>query len=116
MFVKVRRFSRYVPDNILKPKPEDWGTGLCKVCLNPELKVEVLKDSNVTIEWLLSHTNEELQDFEKSLSTNHLITCKGWQLQPVTKKKLFQNTTEQSKEINVQAKSYRSAKNVVTET
>ena len=116
MFVKVRRFSRYVPDNILKPKPEDWGTGLCKVCLNPELKVEVLKDSNVTIEWLLSHTNEELQDFEKSLSTNHLITCKEWQLQPVTKKKLFQNTTEQSKEINVQAKSYRSAKNVVTET
>ena len=46
----VYSFSPYVPDNILQPKPEDRGTSLCKVCRNPELKVEGLKDSNVTLE------------------------------------------------------------------
>ena len=86
------------------------------MCLNPELKVEGLKDSHFTLEWLLSLIDEELQDFEKCLSTNHLITYKEWQLQPVTKKKISQNTTEQNKEINVQAKPYRIARNVVTET
>ena len=73
-----RSFSQYVPDNILKPIPEDWGTNLCKMCLNPELKVEGFKNSNVTLEWLLSLTNEELQDFEKHLSQNHLIMYKEW--------------------------------------
>ena len=33
-----RSFGRYVPENIPKPKPEDWGTSLCKVCLNPQLR------------------------------------------------------------------------------
>ena len=37
------QFARYVPDCIKKPKPEDWGTCLCMVCLNPELKLEAIK-------------------------------------------------------------------------
>ena len=37
------QFTRYVPNYILKPKPEDWGTCLCMVCLNPELKLEAAK-------------------------------------------------------------------------
>ena len=69
-------FSRYVPENILKPKLEGWGTGLCKVCLNPELKVEGLKNSNVTVDWLLSLTNKELKEYEKQFSTDSLITYK----------------------------------------
>jgi len=27
----LRSFSRYIPSNIKKPKPADWGTSLCKV-------------------------------------------------------------------------------------
>ena len=36
-------FAKLVPENIIKPKPTDWGTCLCKVCLNPELKLESIK-------------------------------------------------------------------------
>ena len=45
------QFTRYVPKNIIKPKPEDWGTCLCATCLNPELKLECVKRrlSNITI-------------------------------------------------------------------
>ena len=28
------QFTRHVPENIIKPKPEYWGTCLCMVCLN----------------------------------------------------------------------------------
>ena len=82
-----RSFGRYVPENILKPKPEDWGTSLCKVCLNPQLKVEGLKNSNVTVDWLLSLTNKEFKKCEKQFSTDSLITYKEWQSQPATKNK-----------------------------
>ena len=37
------QFSRYVPANIIKHHPEDWGTCLCMLCLNPELKLESVK-------------------------------------------------------------------------
>merc|ERR1712030_305012 len=37
------QFYRCIPENIKKPKPEDWGTCLCKTCLNPELKIECIK-------------------------------------------------------------------------
>ena len=32
-------FCSYVPETVLKHKPEDWGTCLCMTCLNPELKL-----------------------------------------------------------------------------
>ena len=69
-----RSFGWYVAENILKPKPEDWGTSLCKVFLNPQLKVEGLKNSNVTVDWLLSLTNKLLNEFKKQFSTDTLIT------------------------------------------
>ena len=57
----------YIPEEIVKPGPEDWGTSLCKTCLNPELKVEALKTSNdnetgVTIDWLLSLNKKEQKE------------------------------------------------------
>ena len=41
--VSYPQFCRCVPENIEKPKPEDWGTCLCKACLNPEIKTECIK-------------------------------------------------------------------------
>ena len=35
-------FTKYVPFHIKKPAASDWGTCLCRICLNPELKVERL--------------------------------------------------------------------------
>ena len=37
------QFTRHVPQNIVKLKPEDWGTSLCMTCINPELKLEAIK-------------------------------------------------------------------------
>ena len=41
------QFTRYVPEHVIKPKPEDWGTCLCMTCLNPELKLEAIR-KNIT--------------------------------------------------------------------
>ena len=35
-------FCKLIPSGIVKPKPEDWGTCLCKICINPELKLAAL--------------------------------------------------------------------------
>ena len=35
-------FTRHVPQHVIKPKASDWGTCLCAICLNPELKIEKL--------------------------------------------------------------------------
>jgi len=29
------QFCRLIPENIVKPKPTDWGTNLCMICINP---------------------------------------------------------------------------------
>ncbi|CAF1426587.1 unnamed protein product, partial [Didymodactylos carnosus] len=36
------RFTRHVPDYIMKPNHDSWGTCLCMTCLNPELKTDNL--------------------------------------------------------------------------
>ena len=36
-------FCRLIPENIIKPKPTDWGTNLCMTCINPQLMLEGLK-------------------------------------------------------------------------
>ena len=113
--LSARSFGRYVTENILQPKLEDWGTSICKECLNPQLKVEGLKNSNVTVDWLLTLTNKELKEFEKQFSIDSLTTYKEWQSQPVTKNKSSKNMSVKEKEINIQTKSYCSAKVVVTE-
>ena len=37
------QFTRWIPDKVVKPKPEYWGTSLCMTCLNPEIKLSALK-------------------------------------------------------------------------
>ena len=39
-------FYPYIPKIVVKPKPEDSGTCLCMICLNPELRQEALKKYN----------------------------------------------------------------------
>ena len=56
------QFTCYVPDNIVKPKPEDWGTCFCMTCLNPELKLESIKrqlEANVTIDMVKDNTHKQ---------------------------------------------------------
>ena len=36
------KFTRNTPFYITRPKPDDWGTCLCAMCLNPELKLKAL--------------------------------------------------------------------------
>ena len=60
------QFTHYVPENILNPKPEDWGTCLCMTCLNPELKLESIKrqlETNVTLDMVKDNTyKQEVND------------------------------------------------------
>ncbi|CAF1329094.1 unnamed protein product [Didymodactylos carnosus] len=35
-------FVQYVPDYIIKPNVDSWGTCLCMTCINPELKIDKL--------------------------------------------------------------------------
>lgn len=37
-------FTRYVPDFVVKPNINDWGTCLCAVCINPQMKLERLQN------------------------------------------------------------------------
>ena len=42
--ISYQQFSSLVPFTVITPKPNDWGTSLCKTCLNPELKLERLAE------------------------------------------------------------------------
>ena len=37
-------FCKLVPNDIVGPKPQDWGSCLCQTCLNPQLKMEALRN------------------------------------------------------------------------
>ena len=109
-----RSFCRYVPDTIKKPKPEDWGTSLCKTCLNPELKLEGLKGSSLdssgmTLEALLQLPSSDYPGLRKRFEGNALVTYKEWQ-------KEVQHATVKSKteDAMVEKKSYRSTRVVRT--
>ena len=58
--------TRYIPSNVVKPKPQDLGTSLCKLCLNPELKVESLREPGVNLIWLLGLDKKQLKDLLRS--------------------------------------------------
>ena len=83
----LRTFGHYIPANVVKPKPEDWGTSLYKGCLNPELKVEALKEPGVNLEWLLSLDDVQLKNCGDRQKTDELITYKEWQTERVSKTK-----------------------------
>ena len=42
------QFCRLVPENIVKPKPSDWGTNLCMICIKPQLMLEGLRRAGST--------------------------------------------------------------------
>ena len=76
MECSISNFACYIPKNVVKPRPDDWGTSLCKICLNPELKVEPLKDSEINLEVLLSLEDIQLKSWSDQLKNNNkLITC-----------------------------------------
>ena len=56
----LRTFMRSIPHYIKKPSDTDWGTSLCNICLNPELKVESLYHNKVWAEMV------DLQEVMKS--------------------------------------------------
>ena len=60
------QFCRNVPKEIIKPKPEDCRAYLCIPCLNPELKLEVIKRTLGDTQNLIT---ESLKDkrFEKDI-------------------------------------------------
>ena len=63
-----QHFARQVPDNIIKPKPEDWGTCLCMVCLNHELKLGCIKRTIPNVNLTLDNfTNKNYEDDIKTL-------------------------------------------------
>ena len=63
--VSYSQFTRLIPSNVVKPKPEDWGTCLCMTCLNPEHKLDALKklmpEVNLSIFNFMEKSEEELE-------------------------------------------------------
>ncbi|CAF4422612.1 unnamed protein product, partial [Didymodactylos carnosus] len=39
----------YAPNNIIKPRVQDWGTCLCVLCINPEMKLQKIIQLKSTI-------------------------------------------------------------------
>ena len=64
-------FCKPVPSNIVKPKPQDWGTCLCMSCLNPQLKMEALcnLDSSLYVdtEEIIKYTETELHEWSEKI-------------------------------------------------
>ena len=84
------------------------------MCLNPELKIEGLRDPEVKLETLLSLDDAQLKKWsEKSKDNNSLIKYKEWQTEIVKKTKTLKGSGAK-KDVNVDTKTYRSMKVVLT--
>ena len=114
-------FTRHVTSNIKKPKAEDWGTCLCKMCHNPQLKVEGLlrclralknkSEEGVSLESLTEMTTAETDKFVEEISSmKGTISYLEWQSEASTdvKKKGQPDPTTVSK-------TYRSVKKLVVQ-
>ena len=70
------KFARHVPD-IIKPKPEDHGTYLCRTCLNPELRLiclgRVLLNSNLRINNVMEKTEAQFKDVYEYIEKSNLM-------------------------------------------
>lgn len=75
-------FTRYIPDFVVKPNANDWGTCLCVMCLNPQMKFEKLQNlksrysiiKSVLIDGLTDITDlvtdeSKTKDFKSNLAT-----------------------------------------------
>ena len=79
-------FCKLVPSNIIKPKPQDWGTCLCMTCLNPELKIEALKKTasfknhQLTEQDICNYNEEKFEEFiNKVKDVKGIIKYVVWQ-------------------------------------
>ena len=85
-------FTRNAPFNVRKPSASDWGTCLCAIYLNPELKLEKLAKLKKIEERLEENMDDEkfakliqniesLQEIEKAVDTDveEEITFPEWQ-------------------------------------
>ena len=86
------QFCRYIPDNVIKPKPEDWGTCLCKTCLNPELKLDCIKQLLPEVSFDLNETNIDNADniligvCDEILKSNLKFEYLEWSTETIKKK------------------------------
>ncbi len=58
-------FLRYIPSFIVKPKVDDWGTCLCIICVNPQMKFDKLnrlKSTKPIIKQLLNSMSVDLNE------------------------------------------------------
>ena len=66
-------FWKLLPNYIVKPKPQDWGTCLCQTCLNPQLKMEALcnvdKSLFIETEKLIKYDESKLKAFCEKVKT-----------------------------------------------
>ncbi|CAF1280652.1 unnamed protein product, partial [Didymodactylos carnosus] len=61
-------FTRHVPDYIMKPNHDSWGTCLCMTCLNPELKTDKLRNmthKHPSIQNIISLISPDLEELVK---------------------------------------------------
>ena len=71
-------FCKNIPKNIIKPKPEDWGTCLCKPCINTELKLEAAR--KIYAEFKCDIENIETRECVKNLINGLKEKCKSGNL------------------------------------
>ena len=78
-------FCKLVLSNIVKPKPQDWGTFLCMSCLNLQLKMEALCNLDSSLytdtEEVIKYTETELNGWGEKIrqikwSICYLYWCK----------------------------------------
>ena len=76
-------FSRHCPYYVEKPSPNDWGTCLCRTCLNPEIKLEALAKilNDTPFKWDDTSDYNDIKDLIKridQLKCDKLITFSEW--------------------------------------
>ena len=76
-------FSRHCPCYVEKPSPNDWGTCLCRTCLNPEIKLEALAKilNDTPFKWDDTSDYNDIKDLIKridQLKCDKLITFSEW--------------------------------------
>ena len=63
----LRAFQLYIPKNVIKPSPDEWGTCKCMTCENPQLMYEALKRLNLKGLKLKGTLEAEMEDVEDLL-------------------------------------------------
>ena len=89
--VSVEIFRINIPFNVIKPNPNDWGTCLCGMCINPELKLDALADTtqDKTFKWTDDKDYNEIDDLlerVKALAiSKQAVIYNEWQIVKIRK-------------------------------